>query len=226
MEIHEVLGLHSICFHFCWICTWHFFTSWHHHSDSLDGSRIFRYIKTDIPRLPDCNDVSLALCTEHVTEKKLMQHFPPYPCIRRDASIHTSLHTLLDIVHLKYMQVKICTLKNIDTHRACWCHCCRLWVNWVSLEEGSQTSSGCIVSLYPLRSWQHKTRRAPPAQSQRHPVVDHNTHQCQRTSPHQQPHYFISKLPNFPNPKPCLVPHSILISPFLPRLNIAKLLMN
>lgn len=94
-------------------------------------------------------------------------------------------------------QAKIWTHKHWHTW---WCQCC-------SLEEGRQTSSGCIVLLYPplvltaQNTHQHKTGGV-----QRHA----KTRQCQRTTlPTSNIH---SSQSNLESPSLCLVSHSFLTS--------------
>lgn len=112
--------------------------------------------------------------------------------LRQDASTYTG-HVCVCTTG----QAKIWTHKHRHTW---WCQCC-------SLEEGRQTSSGCIVSLYPPLSWQHKTHTSTkPGGVQRHA----KTHQCQRTSlPTSNIH---SSQSNFESPSLCLVSHSFLTS--------------
>lgn len=83
--------------------------------------------------------------------------------LRRDASTHTG-------------RMCVCTSgqAKIWTHRhrhTWWCQCC-------SLEEGRQTSSGCIVSLSPSVLTAQNTHQHKTGGVQRHA----KTHQCQRTS--------------------------------------------
>ena len=108
------------------------------------------------------------------------------------------LHATLKIRAGKNMPVE---KKNVtQTH---------MLMSWLSaLGEPSELRRGepgrqCLYcftlspSLLTAQNTQRSTSTKPGASSRRH-----NTHKCQRASPQQPPHLFVS---NFPKPPPCLV---------------------
>lgn len=100
-----------------------------------------------------------------------------------------------------------------QTCRACWCQ-----GELSELRTGpdqSLTSSGCIVSLYPLLSWQHKTHRAPQIYQHKARGIKWRTttptsaKDLHPTNPPTKSISLIPKLQNFSNPPTCLAPHRI-----------------